>query len=85
MAQIVKNKKGFKVIKVTLSDCIKWGGFGICDHCNGACDKGYYVAVLNSLLCEKCYNDWNQRAIYYPEDSRIEEQNYSYMKSLLNL
>ena len=24
MAQVIENKKGFRVIQVTLSDCIKW-------------------------------------------------------------
>lgn len=85
MAQIIKNKKGFKVIKVTYADDNKWGGLGICDQCNGNALKGYYVAVLNSVLCERCYNDWSKSAIYHPEDSRVEDTNFKYMKSILNL
>lgn len=86
MAQVIENKKGFRVIQVTLSDCIKWGGLGICDWCNEYIGStGYYVAVLNSVMCDKCYNDWCERATYYPEDSRVEEKNFNYMKSVLNL
>lgn len=40
MAQIINSDKNFKVIEVYLSDCIKWGGLGICDHCNTAIRKG---------------------------------------------
>ena len=85
MAQIINSDKDFKVIEVYLSDCIKWGGLGICDHCNTAIRKGYYVAVLNSVLCEKCYKSWHHRAKNYPEDRRIEESNFNRMKSILNL
>ena len=56
-----------------------------CDHCNTAIRKGYYVAVLNSVLCEKCYKSWHHRAKNYPEDRRIEESNFNRMKSILNL
>ena len=34
MAKIVENKKGFKVIEVSMTECTIWGGYGICDSCN---------------------------------------------------
>ena len=86
MATIIENKKGFSVIKVSLLECVKWGGMGICDLCGEAVvNGGYYVAVLNSVMCEKCYNEWSERAIYYPEDSVIEVRNFNFMRKLLEL
>lgn len=87
MAQVIENKKGFRVIKVTLLDCFKFGGIGICDWCNeriGFCN-GYYVAVLNSVMCEQCYNEWSESAIYYPEDCTAEERYFNNMRKILNL
>lgn len=86
MAKVVENEKGFKVIEVSTIECLSWGGFGICDNCNSvATPKGYYVAVLNHLLCEDCYKDWCKYATYYPEDSRIEERNFEHYKKILNI
>ena len=85
MAQIINSDKQFKVIEVYPSDCLQWGGLGICDHCNTPIRKGYYVAVLNSVLCEKCYNLWHRNAKNYPEDRRIEENNFNRMKAILKL
>ena len=28
MAKVVKNEKGFKVIEVSLTECVQWGGLG---------------------------------------------------------
>ena len=86
MAEIINNEKGFKVIKVDMVECARWGGLGICDDCNeciGLC--GYYVAVLNSVLCEECYKAWYERSKRYREDKRIESRNFEYMKKHLNL
>jgi hypothetical protein len=85
MAKVVKNEKGFKVIEVSLIETTQWGGLGICDNCNNPAFKGYYVAVLNHLLCEDCYKDWCKYAIYYPEDNRIEERNFERYKKILNI
>lgn len=85
MAKVVKNEKGFKVIEVSLTECVQWGGLGICDSCGNASFKGYYVAVLNQMFCENCYKKWCERAIYYPEDSRIEERNFEIYKKILNI
>lgn len=57
MAEIVKNKKGFKVMKMNLSEINYIGGFGICDWCGNTSTEGYYIAVLNQWYCPKCYNE----------------------------
>ena len=86
MAKIVENKKGFKVIEVSLSDIIRQGGLGVCDYCNKRVSgKGYYIAVLNAIYCEKCYGRWITDARYCTEDMDIERRNFDYMKEILNL
>lgn len=85
MARIVENAKGFKVIEVTRIDCYYWGGLGICDWCNAVVNKGYFVAVLNSVMCEDCYNKWCESAERFPEDNEIERKIFMKMKALLNL
>ena len=53
------------------------GQYLVCDFCNEEVEKEedcYFVAVLNQILCEKCYQDWLKTAVYYPEDTRYEKQ-----------
>ena len=83
MAQKVENKKGFKVLKMSLEEINYIGGFGICDYCNTPAKEGYYVAVLNQWLCPKCYNEWYIRATYYKEDSEVENRNFTHMQEML--
>ena len=86
MAKLIENNKGFKVIEVSNLECVKMiGGYAICDNCNEPFSKGYYVAVLNRIFCPKCYEELMSYAIYYPEDSRIENKNFEYMKSIFGL
>lgn len=77
MAEIVENSKGFKVIKMSsVETCQALGGMGICDCCNTGPREGYYIAVLNSWYCEKCYKSFIDYAHNYPEDRRIESNNF---------
>ncbi len=85
MAKIVDNSKGFKVIELTRSELAEIGGIGICDRCNGTSNIGYYVAVLNCWLCNKCYNEWYRSATHYPEDMKIENRNFDIIVSIYNL
>ncbi len=73
-----KNKKGFKVIKiktVELMEVIK-GSLGICDSCNSGTLEGYYIPVLSRFYCEKCYKEWEEKAVYYEEDKWFESANH---------
>lgn len=85
MATKVINPKGFLVIETTLCEMVAIGGFGICDFCNNSSFVGYYIAVLNRWYCEKCYEEFTERAIYYEEDKRVELKNYEYYSNQLGV
>lgn len=53
----------------------------ICDWCGRAylpSDKGCYIAVLNHWYCKECYEEWIERAIYYPNDADVERRNFEF-------
>lgn len=85
MKEFTITDKGFKVLPVTDEEIFGWGGFGICDFCaepvKGA---GIYIAVLNSVHCSKCYEDWHKRAVNYAEDKPFEERQGQRMLERLN-
>lgn len=73
----------FLVIEVSREECIMWGGAAVCDSCNATSEIGYYIAVLNSWYCPKCFEEWKNRAKWYHEDVHIESRNYAaYAKAL---
>ena len=43
----------------------------LCDSCNATIHKGsyIYVPVLNHILCQRCFNDWQKNGEWYEEDS----------------
>ena len=47
MARKFINEKGFTVYETNIIEIMEFGGYGICDHCNGAALKGYLIPVLN--------------------------------------
>ena len=89
MAYIVNNPKGFKVIQINRAELLgklsQLGSVGICDFCNNTSTKGYYIAVLNSWYCEKCYKNWLIRAKHYVDDFDIEDKNFEYFKKIFGL
>jgi hypothetical protein len=86
MAEIIENEKGFKIIKLSLSEINKaFGGYGICDDCNNASFDHYYIAALNETYCPTCYEAFCKRARWYPEDSKIENANFEDANQRLNL
>ena len=73
----------FLVIECTASELMDVTGSGmcICDWCAKSCfpaEKGYYIAVLNHWYCEECYQEWIQRARWYPGDVEIERKNFEF-------
>lgn len=85
MASIIENKKGFKIIELSITELNQIGGLGICDSCNSAAFSGYYIAVLNMWYCPNCYHSFLERAKWYQEDSKIENQNFENMCKTFNL
>lgn len=81
MANLVENNTGFKIIEALNSE-FRQIGFGtntgiICDTCGQSKtdnQKSFYVAVLNSVLCPECYNDWISSAKFYEEDKAFEDR-----------
>lgn len=70
------NPKGFKVIQCYARDI---AGLSAEEHitlCEETDRNGYYVPVLQTWLCESCYQEWMKEAKRYPEDIDFEERNY---------
>lgn len=86
MAYLVENEKKFKVIKMDHSEILNTfqGSLCICDYCNKAATTkkgmgGYYIAVLNRIYCEDCFNKWLERAVNHPEDRQTELRNFTFV------
>jgi len=84
MATKVENEKGFLVLKVDKQDFDNIGSPGICDFCNKFMKEGYYIAALNSIYCEECYEDWLTYATRYMSDIHIEERRYAIYEKAFN-
>ncbi len=53
----------------------------ICDWCGKSflpSDKGVYIAVLNQWYCQKCFEEWVERATWYPEEVDYERKNFDF-------
>lgn len=58
--------QGFSYVDITLEDCLNWGGLGICNGCGkGPFEKLKLIYVLGDTYCEKCFNNWLERAKTY--------------------
>ena len=76
----------FLVIEATRAEMHRaCGSPGICDYCGKVSDNGYYIAVLNSWYCPKCYKRWRTSARPYDSDKPIERRNFQYYGTLLGV
>lgn len=50
--------------------------FALCDSCNSSIHKGsyIYIPVLNNILCQKCFDDWQKNGAYYEEDDNFQHK-----------
>lgn len=58
---------------------IEGGEFLVCDLCNEQLLQEpvcYYIAVLNQIMCKKCFERHIANAKYYQEDKPYESRNY---------
>ncbi|WP_172918570.1 demethylase [Capnocytophaga canis] len=88
MAEIVKNNKGFKIIKLSLEEIEEiFKGFGICDCCSDfdkVNEELFLIPVLNNRsYCQKCYNEWIEKAENYEEDRGFEQKLFEYDLGLI--
>lgn len=66
---------GLTAFRTSTEELFSIGGLGICDHCNEYhSEGGYLIPVLNHWICSKCYKEWKERAIRYPEDDEFEQR-----------
>lgn len=86
----IPGKENIKIIECTAQELMEaWGSpCCICDFCGKPClptDKGYYIAVLNQWKCEKCFEDYKQHAVWYPEDKEYEDRHFETAKRLFGI
>ena len=50
--------------------------FALCDSCNSSINKGgyIYIPVMNNILCQKCFDDWQKNGTWYPEDNNYQNR-----------
>lgn len=89
-----ENPKGFLVIEMSPNDAVLKCGFGtnefrlFCDTCAeylNAHEIVYYVAVLNRLLCKKCYEEWEKVSKRYADDLDFEVRHYNNVARMLKI
>lgn len=90
MASKIENKKGFLVLKLSLSECRKLGigidGVCVCASCNELCwGETYYVAAINECMCLPCLMNFINGATRWDEDKHYEETNFIHIQNLLKL
>lgn len=58
--------------------------FALCDSCNSSINKGsyIYVPILNHILCQRCFEDWQKNGTWYPEDNNYQNR---YALSIANI
>lgn len=71
-------RQGYIAYACTALETTYLGGFGVCDDCGEDSGIGYLVPVLNHYMCPACFEEWQARACFYPEDSPFEEKNARY-------
>ncbi len=60
--------QGFSYIDVTLEDCIRWGGLGICAGCDIICNNLKLIFVLGDVYCNECFKKWLERSKNYSKE-----------------
>ena len=89
MTRKFKIKQGLIVYETDAQTMIDaFDGLGLCDSCCFYSPKGYYIPVLNSYYCPKCFEDWLTRARRYESDVPYENnkiENFEFMLRVLGI
>ena len=75
-----KMECGLIAYRASATETYEFGGAGICDECGEFAPHGFLVPVLNHYQCESCFQEFNARAIAYPEDAEIEKRYASWFE-----
>ena len=59
--------------------------FALCDSCMASIHKGayIYVPVMNHILCQRCFDDWQKNGTYYKEDNNYQNKYAFYVANKL--
>ena len=68
MSKIKYTPQGFSYVDVNLTDCINWGGLGICAGCDKISNEAKLIFVLGDIYCNECFNDWLVRCRKYKKE-----------------
>lgn len=57
----------------------------VCDSCVAPINKGayIYVPVLNRVLCQRCFDDWQKNGAWYEEDKNYQNKHAIYVANKL--
>lgn len=57
----------------------------LCDSCMAPIHKGsyIYVPVMNHILCQRCFDDWQRNGTYYKEDNNYQNKYSNYVANKL--
>lgn len=82
-----RTEKGFIIIPIK-SDLMRKISelpyMPICDSCiKSGEETGMYIPVLNQWFCIDCYDEWYQKARYYEDDRKFEEDKFLEMVELI--
>ena len=77
----ISTKQGYIAYACTAAETTYLGGLGICDDCGEAAPNGFLVPVLNHYMCPDCFEDWQSRGRFYPEDLPFESKTAAHYES----
>lgn len=78
-----QTRQGYIAYRCTSEETTLLGGMGICDDCGEFSPNGFLVPVLNHYMCPHCFEDWQNRGRYYPEDIPIEHRHAAYFERMI--
>ena len=78
MNKIEYTERGFNFVKVTPIQNVSWGGYCVCNGCNGQFinEDMYLVFVLGACYCERCFKKWLERSKKYRQEDMNEDLRY---------
>lgn len=75
----MKIQQGYTVYQISAEEIIKLrkiNCFGnLCDSCNQTIEETYFIPVLNWGMCQSCFDEWKNKAIFYQKDIDFENAN----------